>query len=163
MKCAAVQRSAGNWGQTHRLLFHVNFMTDKLFSSLLYFLPANVWDRYYTTNYIKVYTSVYQSIHTHICLCVCMCKILQESGNLFVTAGFHKEFSCSSSCMYCTLWARALPSLDHWEVLEPSPARIREGELPLECLRNLCVLSFLCHSTTNTNWPNKIYPYLHQF
>lgn len=110
---------------------------------------------------------VYQSTHTQVYLCVCMCKILQKSGSLIVTARFHKTFSrscsCCVSCMYCALWARALPSLDHWEVLEPSPARIREGELPLECLRNLCVLPFLCHPPTNTNWPNKIYPYLHQF
>lgn len=110
---------------------------------------------------------MYTSLYIHTSMCACMCKILQKSGSLIVTARFHKEFSCSSSCcvsyMYCSLWARALPSLDHWEVLETSPASIREREVPLKCLRDLCVLPFLCHPATNTNWPNKIWPYLHQF
>lgn len=120
MKCAGVQRSAGNWGQTHRLLFHVNFTTDKPLSSPLFFLSVNVWYIYYKTNDVKACMCVYQSTQTQVYLCVCMCKILQKSGSLIVTARFHEKFSCSCSCcvsyMYCTLWARALPSLDHWEV-----------------------------------------------
>lgn len=125
-----------------------------------------MFEIYIIKKYIKVYMCVYHSIRTHVNLCVCMCKILQKSGSFIVRDRFHKDFSCSSSCcvswMYCSLWARALPSLDH-SVLETSPAMIRGGELPLECLRNLCLLLFFCHPATNTNWPNKICPYLQQF
>lgn len=87
---------------------------------------------------------VYHSIHIHVNLCVCMCKILQKSGSFIVTARFQKDFSCSSSCcvsyMYCSLGARASPSLDHWEVLETSPAMIRGKNCPWNA-SGICVFS----------------------
>lgn len=132
-------------------------MTDKPFSSLLFFLSA-VSDMYY----IKVYMCGYQSVYTYtrISVCVCMCKIFQKSGSLIVTARFHKEFSCCSSC-YVSYQSIAIPgSLGS---VGAKSCQDQGGRIALGMPQEFVCSPFLCHLTTNINWLNKIYPYLHQF
>lgn len=106
--------------------------------------------------------------YTYTCVSVCMhvqntSEIWQLNCHSQISQGVFSFLFLLCLIHGLYLVSQNIANPDHWEMLEPSPARIREGQLSLECLRNLCVLPFLCHPSTNTNWPNKIYPHFHQF